>query len=161
MHLMMTELCFGEKYGMFRNTVFSVIFNYLKNTDDALDIMQEVFIRLYQTDTEFQSDEHMKAWLIRVAANLSKNFLRDNMRRQNEVVTEDIPYFDKSTDSDLLRMVLALPEKYRIPIHLHYYEGYQVSEIAQILEMPVSTVKVHLMRGREKLRGSLEMEVSV
>lgn len=157
----MTELCFGEKYGMFRNTVFSVIFNYLKNTDDALDIMQEVFIRLYQTDTEFQSDEHMKAWLIRVAANLSKNFLRDNRRRQTEVLTEDIPYFDKSTDSDLLRMVLALPEKYRIPIHLHYYEGYQVSEIAQILEMPVSTVKVHLMRGREKLRGSLEMEVSV
>ncbi len=157
----MTEICFSEKYGMFRNTVFSVIFNYLKNTDDASDIMQEVFIRLYNTDTEFQSDEHMKAWLIRVAANLSKNFLRDNRRRQTEVLTEDIPYFDKSTDSDLLQLVLALPEKYRIPIHLHYYEGYQVSEIAQILEMPVSTVKVHLMRGREKLRGSLEMEVSV
>lgn len=157
----MTELCFSEKYGMFRNTVFSVIFNYLKNTDDASDIMQEVFIRLYDTDTEFQSDEHMKAWLIRVAANLSKNFLRDNRRRQTEVLTEDIPYFDQSVDSDLLQMVLALPEKYRIPIHLHYYEGYQVSEIAQILEMPVSTVKVQLMRGREKLRGSLEMEVSV
>lgn len=157
----MTEICFSEKYGMFRNTVFSVIFNYLKNTDDASDIMQEVFIRLYNTDTEFQSDEHMKAWLIRVAANLSKNFLRDNRRRQTEVLTEDIPYFDKSTDSDLLQLVLSLPEKYRIPIHLHYYEGYQVSEIAQILEMPVSTVKVHLMRGREKLRGSLEMEVSV
>ena len=157
----MTELCFSEKYGMFRNTVFSVIFNYLKNTDDASDIMQEVFIRLYDTDTEFQSDEHMKAWLIRVAANLSKNFLRDNRRRQTEVLTEDIPYFDKSADSDLLQMVLALPEKYRIPIHLHYYEGYQVSEIAQILQLPVSTVKVQLMRGREKLRGSLEMEVSV
>lgn len=157
----MTELCFSEKYGMFRNTVFSVIFNYLKNTDDASDIMQEVFIRLYQTDTEFQSDEHMKAWLIRVAVNLSKNFLRDNKHRQPELLTEDIPYFDNDGDNDLLQMVLALPEKYRIPIHLHYYEGYQVSEIAQILQLPVSTVKVQLMRGREMLRGSLEMEASV
>lgn len=157
----MTELCFSEKYGMFRNTVFSVIFNYLKNTDDASDIMQEVFIRLYQTDTEFRSDEHMKAWLIRVAVNLSKNFLRDNKHRQTELLTEDIPYFDNNSDSDLLQMVLELPEKYRIPIHLHYYEGYQVSEIAQILQLPVSTVKVQLMRGREMLRGSLEMEASV
>ena len=157
----MTELCFSEKYGMFRNTVFSVIFNYLKNTDDASDIMQEVFIRLYQTDTEFRSDEHMKAWLIRVAVNLSKNFLRDNKHRQTELLTEDVPYFDNNSDSDLLQMVLELPEKYRIPIHLHYYEGYQVSEIAQILQLPVSTVKVQLMRGREMLRGSLEMEASV
>ena len=157
----MTELCFSEKYGMFRNTVFSVIFNYLKNTDDASDIMQEVFIRLYQTDTEFRSDEHMKAWLIRVAVNLSKNFLRDNKHRQTELLTEDIPYFDNNSDSDLLQMVLELPEKYRIPIHLHYYEGYQVSEIAQILQLPVSTVKVQLMRGREMLRGSLGLEASV
>lgn len=157
----MTEQRFSEKYGMFRNTVFSVIFNYLKNTDDTSDIMQEVFVRLYSTDTEFDSDEHMKAWLIRTAANLSKNFLRDNKRRQNEVLTEDIPYFDKSDDSELLQLVLELPEKYRIPIHLHYYEGYQVNEIAQILQLPVSTVKVQLMRGREKLRGALDMEVSV
>ncbi len=157
----MTELNFSEKYGMFRNTVFSVIFNYLKNTDDASDVMQEVFVRLYQTDTEFHSDEHMKAWLIRVAVNLSKNFLRDNKRRQTELLTEDIPYFDKSDDSDLLQMVLALPEKYRIPIHLHYYEGYQVGEIAQILQLPVSTVKVQLMRGRDMLRNSLGLEASV
>ena len=157
----MTEQCFNEKYSMFRNTVFSVIFNYLKNTDDTSDIMQEVFIRLYRTDTEFQNDEHMKAWLIRVAVNLSRNFLRDNKRRQAELLDEDIPYTDKSEDIDLVRLVTALPEKYRIPIHLHYYEGYQVNEIAQILQQPVSTVKVQLMRGRKMLKGSLETEASL
>lgn len=157
----MTEQCFNEKYSMFRNTVFSVIFNYLKNTDDTSDIMQEVFIRLYRTDTEFQNDEHMKAWLIRVAVNLSRNFLRDNKRRQAELLDEDIPYTDKSEDTDLIRLVTALPEKYRIPIHLHYYEGYQVNEIAQILQQPVSTVKVQLMRGRKMLKGSLETEASL
>ncbi len=157
----MTEQRFTEKYGMFRNTVFSVIFNYLKNTDDSSDIMQEVFVRFFATDTEFESDEHMKAWLIHTAANLSKNFLRDNKRRYNEVLTEDIPYFDKNENSELIQLVLELPEKYRIPIHLHYYEGYHVAEIAQILQLPVSTVKVQLMRGREKLRGALDLEVSV
>lgn len=157
----MTEQCFNEKYSMFRNTVFSVIFNYLKNTDDTSDIMQEVFIRLYRTDTEFQNDEHMKAWLIRVAVNLSRNFLRDNKRRQAELLDEDIPYTDSRDDMDLIRLVTALPEKYRIPIHLHYYEGYQVNEIAQILQQPVSTVKVQLMRGRKMLKGSLETEASL
>ncbi len=157
----MTEQCFNEKYSMFRNTVFSVIFNYLKNTDDSSDIMQEVFIRLFRTDTEFETDEHMKAWLIRVAVNLSKNFLRDNKRRQAELLDEDIPYTDNSNDMDLIRLVAALPEKYRIPIHLHYYEGYQVNEIAQILQQPVSTVKVQLMRGRKMLKGSLETEASL
>ena len=157
----MTEQCFNEKYSMFRNTVFSVIFNYLKNTDDTSDIMQEVFIRLYRTDTEFQNDEHMKAWLIRVAINLSRNFLRDNKRRQAELLDEDIPYTDNRDDMDLIRLVTALPEKYRIPIHLHYYEGYQVNEIAQILQQPVSTVKVQLMRGRKMLKGSLETEASL
>ena len=157
----MTEQCFNEKYSMFRNTVFSVIFNYLKNTDDTSDIMQEVFIRLYRTDTKFQNDEHLKAWLIRVAINLSKNFIRDNHRQQTELIDENIPYTDKNDDMDLMHLVMELPEKYRIPIHLHYYEGYQVKEIAQILQLPVSTVKIHLMRGRTMLKGSLETEASL
>ena len=157
----MTEQCFNEKYSMFRNTVFSVIFNYLKNTDDTSDIMQEVFIRLYRTDTKFQNDEHLKAWLIRVAINLSKNFIRDNHRQQTELIDENIPYTDKNDDMDLMHLVMELPEKYRIPIHLHYYEGYQVKEIAQILQLPVSTVKIHLMRGRTMLKGSLETDESL
>ena len=115
-------------------------------------------MKLYQTDTEFNSDEHLKAWLIRVAVNLSKNFLRDNKRRSGEELDENIPYPEVNKDNELLTYVLKLPEKYRIPIHLFYYEGYSVSQIADILDIPQGTVKIHLKRGREKLKSVLEKE---
>ncbi|MBQ2799069.1 MAG: sigma-70 family RNA polymerase sigma factor [Ruminiclostridium sp.] len=151
----MTEKEFCEKYDKYKNTVYSVIFNYLRNTYDTADVHQEVFMKLYQAETEFQSDEHMKAWLIRTAVNLSKNFLRDNKRRSGEELDENIPYLEENEDNGLLAYVLKLPEKYRIPIHLFYYEGYSVNEISDILGIPQGTVKIHLKRGREKLKSVL------
>jgi RNA polymerase sigma-70 factor (ECF subfamily) len=112
-------------------------------------------MKLYQAEIEFQSDEHMKAWLIRIAVNLSKNFLRDNKRRSGEELDENIPYLEENEDNGLLSYVLKLPEKYRIPIHLFYYEGYSVNEISDILGIPQGTVKIHLKRGREKLKSVL------
>ncbi len=154
----MTEQAFCEKYDKYKNTVYSVIFNYLRNTYDTADVHQEVFMKLYQTETEFQSDEHLKAWLIRVAVNLSKNFLRDSKRRSGEELDENIPYLEENKDNVLLTYVLRLPEKYRIPIHLFYYEGYSVTQIADILNIPQGTVKIHLKRGREKLKAVLTQE---
>lgn len=154
----MTEQAFCEKYDKYKNTVYSVIFNYLRNTYDTADVHQEVFIKLYQTETEFQSDEHLKAWLIRVAVNLSKNFLRDNKQKSGEELDENIPYLEENRDNELLTYVLKLPEKYRIPIHLFYYEGYSVNQIADILGIPQGTVKIHLKRGREKLKSVLIKE---
>ena len=154
----MTEQLFCEKYDKYKNTVYSVIFNYLRNTHDTADVHQEVFIKLFQTETVFQSDDHLKAWLIRVAANLSKNFLRDNKRRSGEELDENIPYCEENQDNEILNYVLYLPEKYRIPLHLFYYEGYSVKQIADVLEIPQGTVKIHLRRGREKLKSVLEKE---
>ncbi len=151
----MTEQAFCEKYDKYKNTVYSVIFNYLRNTHDTADVHQEVFIKLFQTETEFHSDEHMKAWLIRVAINLSKNFLRDSKKTSGEELDENIPYLEENENSELLACVLKLPEKYRIPIHLFYYEGYSVKEISDILGLPQGTVKIHLRRGREKLKSVL------
>jgi RNA polymerase sigma-70 factor (ECF subfamily) len=120
--------------------------------------LQEVFIKLYSTDTNFTDDEHRKAWLIRVSVNMCKNHLRAIKNRKNVVIEEDIPYFDQTADNELLKVVLTLPEKYRIPIHLFYYEDYSIKDIAAVLDLPESTVKIHLKRGRDKLSKILKKE---
>lgn len=154
----MTEQEFCEQYAKYKNTVYSVIFNYVQNTEDTADLLQEVFIKLYSTDTQFTGDEHRKAWLIRVSVNMCKNHLRTIKNRKNVVLEEDIPYFDQTADNELLKVVLTLPEKYRIPIHLFYYEDYSIKDIATVLDLPESTVKIHLKRGREKLSKILKKE---
>lgn len=154
----MTEQEFCEQYEKYKNTVYSVIFNYVQNTEDTADLLQEVFLKLYATDTEFTGDEHRKAWLIRVSVNLCKNHLRSAKRRKIVTLEEDIPYFDNREDNELLKIVWSLPEKYRIPIHLFYYESYSIKDIANVLDIPEATVKIQLKRGRDKLSKILKKE---
>ncbi len=153
-----TEELFLEIYEKYKNTVYSVIFNYVKNTDDTADLHQDVFVSLINQDGEFESEEHIKAWLIRVAANKCKNFLRSRKHIADEPISEEIPYFQQQEDTELLKMVLQLPEKYRIPIHLFYYEDYSIKQIADVLDIPEATVKIRLKRGREKLSKTLRKE---
>lgn len=148
---------FSEIYGRFKNTVFSLAVSYLKNTEDAMDSTQEVFIRLLRYTGEFNDDEHLKAWLIRVTINYCKNVLRSRKYATTEL-TEDIPDNRKDEDNGLLAYVMQLPEKYRIPIHLFYYEGYSVKNISRVLALPEATVKVRLHRGRNILGDTLVKE---
>ena len=154
----MTEELFCQHYEKYKNTVYSVIFNYVQNTEDTADLLQEVFIKLFATEDNFQSEEHMKAWLIRVSINLCKNHLRSVKIRKIVPLEEDIPFFDQREDNDLLKVVFTLPEKYRIPIHLFYYESYSIKEIGNILDMPEAAVKIRLKRAREKLAKILNKE---
>ena len=154
----MTEELFCHYYEKYKNTVYSVIFNYVQNTEDTADLLQEVFIKLYAGENHFASDEHMKAWLIRVSVNLCKNHLRSSKIRKIVPLEEEIPFFDKKEDNELIKIVFTLPEKYRIPIHLFYYEEYSIKEIGDILNMPEATVKIRLKRGREKLSKILNKE---
>ena len=154
----MTDEIFHEIYNKYKNTVYSVIFNYLRNISDTSDLQQEVFIRMYQTDIEFESDEHLKSWLIRVSVNLCKNHLRNCKNRGSIELNENIAYIDNELNNEILTVVFALPEKYRIPIHLFYFEDYSIKQIAEILKIPQSTVKIQLKRGREKLSKLLIME---
>ena len=117
-----------------------------------------MFIKLLNSETEYENDEHIKAWLIRVSTNVCINFLRSKKHISDAPFPEDIPFFDKEDNSDLIKEVLALPEKYRIPIHLFYYEDYSIKQIATVLDMPEATVKIRLKRGREKLKKSLKKE---
>lgn len=154
----MTQELFLDTYEKYKNTVYSVIFNYVRNVDDTADLQQEVFIKLLNSDTEYEDDEHIKAWLIRVSANMSKNHLRSKKYISDTPLPEDIPYDQKEENIDLIKKVLELPEKYRIPIHLFYYEDYSIKQIASVLDISESTIKIRLKRGREKLKKSMWKE---
>ncbi len=153
-----TEAVFPEVFEKYKNTVYSVVFNYVRNTEDAADLQQEVFLKLLCGGTEYKSEEHLKAWLIRVSVNLCKNHLRSRSRMSAMPLSEEIPAKDTEKPDELFELVLALPEKYRVPLHLYYYEEYSVRQIAEVTDTPEATVKVRLKRGREKLGKALRKE---
>ncbi len=146
---------FTEYVKKFQPTVFRVAYSYVKNVADAEDITQEVFLRLYKSTDLFPADENVKAWLIRVAANISKNHLGSAWIKRKATLTEDIPLSD-TADYTLLEALNRLNHNYRIVIYLHYYEGYTVSEIAAMTGISESNVKARLKRGRDKLRAFLD-----
>ncbi len=153
-----TESVFLDVFEKFKNTVYSVVFNYVRNAEDAADLQQDVFVKLLSSDVEYESEEHIKAWLIRVSINLCKNHLRSQSHLSDAPLSEEILAEEKEESNDLFAMVLTLPEKYRIPLHLFYYEEYSVRQIATAMELPEATVKIRLKRGREKLGKSLRKE---
>ncbi len=154
-----TRESFTSTYDKYKNTVYSVIFNYVRNTDDASDLTQDVFVKLLDSDMEFEGDEHLKAWLIRVSINRCKNHFRFVSRFSNEEIPE-IPFYDEhSEDGELLKAVMSLPEKYRIPLHLFYYEDYTIKQIGDVLGSPEATIKIRLKRGRDKLKKILEERI--
>lgn len=154
----MTDEKFLKAYEMYKNTVFSVIYSYTKSADDAAELSQDTFIRLYTYDGSFDSDEHMKAWLIRVAINICNNHFRSRKHISASPVPEDFPSEEQHKIDELINVVMKLPEKYRLPIHLFYYEEYSVTEIAEILDLNEATVKTRLKRGRDKLKKVLRKE---
>ncbi len=142
-----------ETIKKYSSSMLKTAFSLLKSTADAEDAVQEAFIKLLTKAPEFENDEHRKAWLLRVTVNISKNMLK-SARRKNLPLTEEIPYSEKS--DDVLPYVLSLDEKYRVVIHLYYYENYSIKEIAEILSLPAATVGTRLARARKMLEKSLK-----
>ena len=138
-----------QDYG---NGILRMAYSYLKNMDDAEEILQETLIQLLTKAPRFENAEHEKAWLLHVAANLSKNRIRYNQIRKTDELDETLIAEEKEDLAFVWEAVKSLPEKYREVIHLHYHEGYQTAQIAQILNRRESTVRSDLRRGREKLR---------
>ncbi len=145
---------FTEYIGRYRNMVYRVAYSYLKTHTDSEDIMQEVFLKLYQSSKSFESEEHLKAWLIRVAINKAKDELKASRRKQSELISDRVD-ISESVNSELREAIQALGEDYRIVVYLHYYEGYGVREIARLLRISEANVKTRLKRARDKLRAFL------
>lgn len=146
-----------EKY---RDNLYAVAFNVCKNSEDAEDVVQDTFIQYYSLKKEFDSEQHIRAWLIRVAVNKAKNKNRSFWRR-NKLSLEDYMEtlsFETPESENLFETVMQLPDKYRTVIHLFYYEDYSVHEISEILKLSESNVKVRLSRGRSLLREKLQEE---
>lgn len=151
---------FAVKYSQYGEMLFKISMVYLGNREDAEEAMQEVFYKLLYKSPQFQDREHEKAWLIRTTVNYCKDMLR-NVWRRRVVKMEDIEhYYDNTSDIDLMKEILSLPPKYKTVIHLYYYEDYSVKEIADILKIKESAVKMRLQRGRQLLRLELEGEPS-
>ena len=142
----------------YRDNLFSVAFGICKNAADADDIVQETFLQYHVTKKEFEDGQHIRAWLIRVAVNKAKNVNRSFWRRNKMPLEEymETLVFETPKDEELFETVMKLPQKYRIIIHLYYYEDYSVREIAGILKLSESNVKVRLTRGRKLLREALK-----
>lgn len=149
-----------ELIEQYRENLFAVAFNICKNAEDAEDIVQDTFIQYYTAKKEFDSEQHIRAWLIRVTINKAKN-VNHTFWRRNKLSLEDYMEsltFETPESEGLFEAVMKLPEKYRIVIHLFYYEDYTVSEIAGILKLSESNVKVRLTRGRRMLKDTLKEE---
>lgn len=154
---MFTEESFNKLIEIHKDTVFRIALNYTKCIDVAEDITQNVFIKLYCCNRAFESQDHIKHWLIRVTVNECKKVLLSPWQKRETIddYAETIS-FATEEHSDLFYAVMSLPKKYRIVIYLHYYEGYRTEEISEILGIPAATVRTQLKRGRDLLKKSLE-----
>lgn len=140
-----------------RGMVFRLAYSYVKNREDADDITQDAFMRLFTSTQAFADNAHVKAWLIRVTANLAKDMLRSVRYRNREELPDDIPV-ETAEEHGLLDSVKKLKPEYSAAIYLFYYEGYSVKEIAALCRTTSCAVRTRLNRARNRLREMLTKE---
>ena len=155
---MKSSLTLDEDINTIINTysasILRLAYSYVKNHSDAEDIAQNVLISYMEKSPVFLNEAHKKAWIMRVTSNKCKDMLRSNWKRRISTLPDDISYLSEES-SGLLTHVLKLDEKYRIPIHLFYYEGYTISQIADVLDCNAATVGTWLARGRKLLKSMI------
>ena len=142
----------------YRDRLFAAAFQVCGNAADAEDAAQEALLRYHVSEKQFESEQHIRAWLLRVAINCAKNASHSFFRRNTvplEMYMETLE-FDSGESREIFREVMNLPETYRLVIHLYYYEDYSVAEIGRILGLTESNVKVRLSRGRQLLKKALQ-----
>ena len=152
----MTDQQFVPLAQRYMDTIFRIAYSYLRSQADADDVTQDVLIQLYKTETAFESDDHLKHWLIRVTVNRCKNIFRSPWRKVENIADyENSLTFESPEHRELFDAVMALDKRYRLPVLLYYYEGYSQKEIAGLLSLPEETVRTRLFRARGKLKATL------
>jgi len=153
----------------FGRQVLRLAYYYLRDLHLAEDIYQEVFIKVYRNLDRFRKESSYYTWIYRITVNLCKDYLKSAAFRKFitagladdwfHTVMRTNKHFEEIDGGEVFSMVMDLPKKYRIPISLYYFDGFSVSEIAEILKISESNVKVRLYRGRKLLKQSLPLEV--
>ena len=136
------------------DTVYRLALARTKDKSLADDVCQDVFLKYIKSDKEFESEEHVKAWLITVTINCSKSVFMSSWFKKTVPLSEELTFTDPESN-DVYRSVMKLPKKYSTVIHLFYYEDMSISEIAKLLNIKEATVKSHLFRGRNQLKELL------
>lgn len=154
---MRTDAEIKNAIGRYADTVKRIAYMYLHNTHDMEDIFQTVFLKYALYLPVFQTAGHEKAWIIRISINCCKDYLKSAWKRKVELpgAQTDVAQAVPAEYQDLLQAVRELEPKYRDVIYLHYYEGYQASEIAKIIGKRDGTVYSILARAREQLKRKL------
>lgn len=156
---MLSEREYTQAVERHLDMVYRIALNWFRHPPDAEDASQEVMLRLWRTDTDFQSEEHLRRWLVKVTVNECKRIsLRPWRQRSVPLEACSEPVFEDTAQRELFDAVMALPGKYRVPLYLYYYEGYAVNEVGELLGLRPSTVQTRLARGREKLKKMLTEE---
>ena len=145
--------------------VYRISFHYFGNREDAEDVSQDVFLKLYSHNTKFESEEELKAWLIRVTTNTCHSYFRNPFRkRKTEIDEKEIENIVGSSSSEqeiinrkvVMDAVMSLSERYRIVVYLYYYEEYSICQISNTLNIKETTIQTRLSRAREKLKSALK-----
>ena len=139
---------------LYFDTVYRLALARTRSKDLAEDVSQEVFLRFFKTHKNFESEEHIKAWLIKVTINCSKSVFASTWFKKTVPLSEELTFTDTHA-GDVYMTVSKLPQKYRTVIHLFYYEDMPIKQIAQVLKVSENTVKSQLHRAREMLKSML------
>ena len=150
---------FCALYTAYQQKLFHYAYYKLGNVQDAEDVVQDVFEKLLHYNGIFESEEHLKAWLLRVAINRCRDLTRAAHQKDTEL-DENLPAPDVlEEDGSVLDAIRTLPENYRNAIYLHYYEGYTAAEIGRMMAVPTNTVLSWLRRARAQLHTMLKEEI--
>lgn len=152
----MTEAEFVPLFDQYHNMVYRIALVAMRSPQDAEDIVQMVFLKLLSGRTR-PAPGHERAWLTKVTVNTCRDQMRYFWRRKTDPLDETIA-FSNPEESVLFQTVTALPKKYRLVVHLHYYEGYTCDEIGSMLDITPSAVSMRLHRARNLLRNALKEE---
>ena len=156
---MLTERQFTDAAERYLDMVYRIALNWFRNPADAEDAAQNAMLRLWRTDTEFQGEDHLRHWLVRVALNECKRMSAHPWRKRTVSLDQcPEPVFSDPARQTLYQEVMELPAKYRVPLYLYYYEGYKTAEIARLTGEREGTVRSRLSRARGKLKDLLKGE---
>lgn len=155
-----SEKQFDYAYKEFAKELLYIAYGYTRNKEDSIDIMQNAYVALLESNITFESNEHIKYFLIRVTINESINFVKSYSHRKvirnndfvmnfPETKKEELPY-------DLSEIVNILPEKYKTIIVLHYYDDMKIKDISSVLKISEPAVKKRLERARNLLKKIIE-----
>lgn len=159
-----SEKDFKIKYDLYKDTIYRIAYTYVHNHQDSEDVLQEVFIKYLNSNDLFESLDNEKYWLIRVTTNICKNKVTSFWNKKiiiNENVIDVAQNKDETEKARIYSILTNLPNKYKEPLVLYYYEDFKIEEIAKILKKTTSCIKKRLERGRQMIKKEIEVNEEI